>query len=660
MRPIHGFFFAALILSAAVGAQEWTQANTNKGPNVRMNSISAPNAGLAYAAGNLGLILVSDGVAGDTTRIYHSESGTYANLNGISAATASTVFVVGDSGTILKTVNSGNSWNRLSGGTRVRLASIAAPTVEVAFAVGAEGTILKTQNGGLTWTASTGIPMRNYHSVSASDTRNAFVAGDSGTLLRTTDGGVTWESLDLGISKALFSVSAKGGDTAYVVGDTGVYFATMDGGKQWTRYPSYYAKSIASVTTWDGRFAVASSGPYTSLTRDGGKTWTEYRLRPDRILHSLAIAPGQAVFTVGERGFLGASTDSGKTWQSAFPVDGDGLVAIEAAAGRTAYALDATTRLKKSSDGGRTWKDVKGPGTAKPGMQFLTVVDSATLYVGVPINLGAGFDRGQVHKSTDGGATWREVLKVTGGLTAISSAPNGVVYAAGDTGVLKSTDGGATWTHQDIWGGRILLFEAVDDRIAFAYGGKDTMSRTTDGGATWARQSVPPNSFITCLSAVSAEAAYASSSTGNKVLRLNAAGTAWDTLRTGLDKGLLSISVVDAQTVYASGKKGALIKTTDGGKTWTPQIIRTEADLVDIDAVHGENVLVVGTEGVLYWTAGHPSGLGPIAFRSGRAGRPARPVLGDGLLHMPGEFRTWDMRGRTLKNRARQKVILGF
>lgn len=654
-----GFLFAALTLSAIVEAQEWTQASP-KGPIVRMNSISAPNAGLAYAAGNLGVILVSEGVAGDTTRIYHSESGTYANLNGISAATASTVFAVGDSGTILKTVNGGNSWSRLSGGTRARLASIAAPSVDVAFAVGAEGTVLKTQNGGLTWTASTGIPMRNYHSVSASDTRNAFVAGDSGTLLRTTDGGVTWESLAIGTSKDLYSVSAKGGDTAFVVGDTGVYFATMDGGKQWTSYPSYYAKRITSVTTWDGRFAVAASGANTSLTRDGGKTWTEYRLGLQRVLHSLAMAPGQAVFTVGERGFLGASPDSGKTWQSAFSIYGNGLVAIEAAAGHIAYALDAVTDLNKSSDGGRTWKEVNGPGTATPGRNFLTVVDSATLYVGVPTNIGNTIARGVVHKSTDGGATWREVLKVTGGLAAISSSPNGVVYAAGDTGVLKSTDGGATWTRQDIWGGRIHLFEAVDDRIAFAYGGKDTIYRTTDGGATWARQAVPPNAAITCLSAVSAGAAYASSSTGNKVLKLNAAGTAWDTLRTGLDKSLLSISVVDAQTVYASGKKGALIKTTDGGKTWTPQIIRTEADLVDIDAANGEIVLVVGAEIVIFWTAGHPSGLGPIAFRSGRLGRRARPVLGDGLLHSPGELRTWDMRGRSLKKRARQKVIVAF
>jgi photosystem II stability/assembly factor-like uncharacterized protein len=68
---------------------------------------------------------------------------------------SSTGYAVGWNGTILKTINAGTNWTKLSSGTSNNLMSVCFTDANTGYAVGASGTILKTVNGGTNWTLQT-------------------------------------------------------------------------------------------------------------------------------------------------------------------------------------------------------------------------------------------------------------------------------------------------------------------------------------------------------------------------------------------------------------------------------------------------------------------------------------------------------------------------
>jgi photosystem II stability/assembly factor-like uncharacterized protein len=114
-------------------------------------------------------------------------------------------------------------------------------------------------------------------------------------------------------------------------------------------------------------------------------------------------------------------------------------------------------------------------------------------------------------------------------------------WAAGAGRVLATTDGGRTWIRQ--YGGSADLDQVdfTDRQHGWAIGG-DTLLRTTDGGATWTPLPQSCSSQLISVHFVSATAGYA--------IRISASGLA----QAGL---------------FTSVPSGSLVRTTDGGATWT-------------------------------------------------------------------------------------------
>ncbi|HYE95457.1 MAG TPA: hypothetical protein VD962_04565 [Rubricoccaceae bacterium] len=154
-------------------------------------------------------------------------------------------------------------------------------------------------------------------------------------------------------------------------------------------------------------------------------------------------------------------------------------------------------------------------------------------------------------KSTDGGQTWSHVLNWTRdqrrGVQMIRVNPTNPndVWAATTEGVYRSTDGGATWAnvHPVVMATDLLLHPTDPNWALAAHGNQSSpgkgLYRTTDGGATWTQLTAGvPTTFI--------------------------------------GKILLDRHPTDLNTLYASVGNGIsgststwLLRTTDGGDTWT-------------------------------------------------------------------------------------------
>jgi photosystem II stability/assembly factor-like uncharacterized protein len=171
----------------------------------------------------------------------------------------------------------------------------------------------------------------------------------------------------------------------------------------------------------------------------------------------------------------------------------------------------------KSLDGGATWENVGLKNSEHIGKIVVDPRDSNTVYVAAQGPLWApGGDRG-LYKTTDGGKTWSKVLEISEntGVSDLVFDPNDpdvliassyqrrrhvytVINGGPEGGLHKSTDGGATWRKLatglpsgDI--GRIgLAVSPADPSVVYAIveaaEGGGTF-RSNDGGETWNKQS---------------------------------------------------------------------------------------------------------------------------------------------------------------------------
>ena len=157
-----------------------------------------------------------------------------------------------------------------------------------------------------------------------------------------------------------------------------------------------------------------------------------------------------------------------------------------------------------------------------------------------------------------------------------------------DAIILRTTDGGVTWKSITRSGGGALRYcdlyavSLTDANTGIAVSSSDDLGypgiilRTTDGGATWTEQFANGPRQI----------------------------GAWLGLDfTGVD--LISVSFSDANTGTVVGSGGTILRTTDGGVTWTKQSSGTTNDLWGVFFTDANTGTVVGSDGtILRTTAG--------------------------------------------------------
>ncbi len=173
--------------------------------------------------------------------------------------------------------------------------------------------------------------------------------------------------------------------------------------------------------------------------------------------------------------------------------------------------------LYRSDDGGRSWRNVGLKDSQHIGRIVIDPRDSKVVYVAAygPLWSGGG-DRG-LYKTTDGGATWNRVLNISEhtGVSDVAIDPANpdvliatahqrrrhtwtLIHGGPESGLHKSTDGGATWRHirSGLPGGDLgrivpafsparkgLIYakvEAADNPVA--------LYASNDSGETWERR----------------------------------------------------------------------------------------------------------------------------------------------------------------------------
>ena len=305
-------------------------------------------------------------------------------------------------------------------------------------------------------------------------------------------------------------------------------------------------------------------------------------------VRSLAQDAGGAIFAGTYAGGVFKSTDNGASWTPIAPEIRDQTInalAIDRNAPQTVFAGTYSRGVWRSSDGGASWKRVLFGGKDMPTQHAAInglAIDPANakiVYAATDTGPNAG-----VWRSADGGTTWAQS---TAGLpnhfrlNAIAIDPQAVstLYVAtnGD-GVFKSTDAGRTWQATgEALRKEIVLSLAVDPTAPQTiYAGTSGAGafRSTDGGATWTPSEAAPirRGRVYALAIDPTNPAILWAGLPNKLLRTQDGGRTWTDTMPELEYASVRALLLDGarpSVVLAGTTRDGVRRSDNGGKSWT-------------------------------------------------------------------------------------------
>jgi photosystem II stability/assembly factor-like uncharacterized protein len=442
-----------------------------------------------------------------------------------------------------------------------------------------------------------------------------IVCGDAGVILKTTDGGQTWTKINSQTYRNLNDIYFVNENKGFIVADSALILITEDGGNSWTKrqITPYYHFLAINFPNRDTGFLCGYQGKIYRTT-NGGNSFTAKTSGTTQILYDLSFPPnnGTIGYVCGYNGTILKTTNGGDSWQALNSQTTVALFTIDFPENpNVGYVAGDYGQIRKTTDGGLTWV-AKASGTINPikAIKFL--------------NNNVGFycaNNGVLRKTTDGGDNWTPInLPVTVNLNKIFILDENNIFLCGDNGViLKSTDGGNNW--------QILTnFVAFNNWLAIAFPNENTGfvcgglspagMRTNNGGLTWEAMDMNNSSFIVnALYFTNAANGSACGDAHDAQLYLaytQDGGYSWT--RTPAPPApppdtfpKYDLHFPSSSVGYACGERGTIIKTTNGGRSWSSVAAAGTGRNYGIFFVDNNTGFVCGSGGIYKTTNGASS-----------------------------------------------------
>ncbi|MGH2569357.1 MAG: WD40/YVTN/BNR-like repeat-containing protein, partial [Bacteroidota bacterium] len=318
----------------------------------------------------------------------------------------------------------------------------------------------------------------SFNDIAFVDTLRGSLIGNNGIIWRTTDGGNTWAPQSSGVQSNLRRIIFQG-EIGWIVGDNATVLKTIDGGHRWQQVDSPLQQDFRDVFFLDSHFGWILSSRNLLRTSDGGATWT---VLPAPSLARVKFFDAQFGWAHDYGATVYKTTDRGESWSpvlqlmSNFVVNhqirdlmvtsSDEIVVVGFGYDHHFdWGVRATTK-----DGGVTWEmspesywNYFTNVTRFDHDSVLIFASNGVIFRGEKKLTGnyPSFQKmsfvtprhwwntdysGQVHRTTDGGATWEGQLPgVHYDLKAITFIDRMNGWVAGSGGfTVHTNDGGIT------------------------------------------------------------------------------------------------------------------------------------------------------------------------------------------------------------------------
>lgn len=412
-------------------------------------------------------------------------------------------------------------------------------------------------------------------------------------VLRSLDGGASWQQLSASPRNAFtLAIDPSHPQTLYAGGPSGVA-ESVNGGAKWislSRGLPVYPISRIVVDPLSPRrlYAATTSAQSQSLFRsdDAGQHWAPADGGVlSGFITSLAIQPGKrgAVWVVAG-GDLFRSLDQGRTWtpaEAGLPPH-KVLTVLPGASTLLAGALSGVFR--SGGQGVVSWS------RSSRGLQAAPISGLA-LDPLQPLRLWAAVTNGEVYRTATGGRRWGLLTgapspDIVNGPLASDPDHSGTAYLGLLGGIARTGDAGNHWTTAPLaclvphW----IAVDPLNSSVIYTTGGfSDTgcedgpnacaMFRSDDSGQSWTciRNGLPEGEVL-APDPFQESRVYALVNRGldDDVYVSPDRGGSWSLLAAGVDIRLLFPDPHRPGTLWGGGGKSILLRSDDGGRTWTP------------------------------------------------------------------------------------------
>ncbi|MCG3164300.1 MAG: Ycf48-like protein [Bacteroidia bacterium] len=161
-------------------------------------------------------------------------------------------------------------------------------------------------------------------------------------------------------------------------------------------------------------------------------------------------------------------------------------------------------------------------------------------------------------------------------------------------GVFKSIDGGNSWNIiLDVWGEWLQTVYFIDAQKGFAVGHSGVFIKTVNGGSAWVADTLADdaaqrdyNSLFFTDTLTGYMAGGNRSLNLRTILKTSDAGQTWTLVKDDEGAMLKSIFFSSADTGYAVGETGTVLKTINGGADWTALTLPSPLNQRDYNSVY--------------------------------------------------------------------------
>ncbi|MBU0638524.1 MAG: hypothetical protein KKB50_06640 [Planctomycetes bacterium] len=289
----------------------------------------------------------------------------------------------------------------------------------------------------------------------------------------------------------------------------------------------------------------------------------------------------------------------------------------------TVYIASASGGIWKTVDKGSTWVPLTDElATLNHGAVALDPSNPDTVYAGTG-EYTTGSNGDGLFRSTDGGQSWIQIAteaQVGGRCSKVAIAPDDPlrIYVTGSSGCARSTDGGNTWTMQITGSCSDLALNPLDPSVVYVAQNGIAVYRSLDGGDSFIKltNGLPTDDVRRILLAIAPSnpdvvyTAIINSSAGLRGLYRSAdGGDSWvEQVNTpdfpypqGWYDACIAVDPTDEDVVYAGGvfpsyAVAGVIKTMDGGASWTDITIDNFGHQLHPD----QHTIAFGPDGTLW------------------------------------------------------------
>ncbi len=486
--------------------------------------------------------------------------------------------ITGDHANILHTIDGGKSWSAQCGLFR-QLNGVSFSDALHGVTVGNE--YRHTSDGGKTWVLGSASNFGTVYDVDMVTDQVAYSCG-FGEAKKTTDGGQNWVSQSIPLQGNFVGIDFVDVNTGWVVGAEGSVYKTTNGGTSWLRQRHDTSRFYTGVSFINASEGWVCGNSTILHTTDGGTTWVTQPIPEGADAVEVRFVDAQNGFAAGALRTLLHTTNGGQTWSLQLggvfdePNNRYPFYGLDAIDPQTAVAVGGGVSIFSTTNGGTLWFS-RGNGSGTRSFRFARTD---------PNHLWAANNDSEVLYTTNGGRKWeRSIIQVsiscdvcsnTGDIAFLNNREGWAVINGEFTStswVWHSLDGGKTWQSLNVVNtGPLSGLAIVDAQTLVAVSGiDDLIFRSTDGGNSWVPVPHPRGgTWFGSVRFLPGTQTGWTVGTGGKILKSTDGGASWTLQRDASHPfNLIDVSFADVNNGWTVG--GEELHTSDGGATWVKQ-----------------------------------------------------------------------------------------